>query len=41
MLKMQRHGSKGRMFYGNGDFYEGEWKLNKREGQGKMFIDAE
>ncbi len=41
MLKMQRHGSKGRMFYSNGDIYEGEWKLNKREGQGKMHIEAE
>ena len=29
------------MFYENGDIYEGEWKMNKREGQGKMHIEAE
>jgi hypothetical protein len=29
------------MYYENGDIYEGEWKMNKREGQGKMHIEAE
>ena len=27
---------KGTYFYKNGDVYEGEWQLDRREGMGKM-----
>ncbi len=38
---MQRNG-KGKMYYDlSQDLYEGEWKLDQREGEGKMYIHDE
>ena len=32
---------KGKLYYANGDLYEGEWVFGKREGKGKFYIKSE
>jgi hypothetical protein len=39
MLAFKKQG-KGKYFYKNGDYYEGEWVRNKREGRGILLLKS-
>ena len=38
-LKIIRNNKQGKMYYQNGDYYNGEWLDDRREGMGIMFYN--